>query len=331
MKLLRVEVISAHSCGGLLDGLNLVFRSPFDERYSDFQPLCLVGPNGAGKSQFLQVVAEIFQSLIHAVAPQEERADGNKTLLFEIEYLIRPTSLSTPVHIKATRTVRKAETRTGQNRRKPLLAIRQKIDGDWIDCDLAALATRSLLPVKVVGYTSGANETLSLPFLLSRGGYADEVGGRALAVVEKDVPVHDTALMLIDYGTHLEVLVSNLLLGTDEVCRALLDEARLAQLHSFRCVVQLARAKGPKLPANRRIESSRPGIQLTQELETYLDQLRRCSTCHSHDPKTDSYTFDFFINGATKAAFNSFWDGALGLYSALHKLSMLNVSAPIEY
>jgi restriction system-associated AAA family ATPase len=324
MKLLRVKVLSAHSCGGLLDGLDLIFRSPFDEGYSDFKPLCLVGPNGAGKSQFLQVVAEIFQSLIHAVAPQEERADGNEALLFEIEYLIKPPSLGTTVHIKATRSLQKANLGTAPRRRKPLLAISLKHDGEWVDCNLAAAETRELLPAKVVGYTSGANETLSLPFLLSRGGYADEVGCRALADVEQNVPVGDTALMLIDYGTHLEVLVANLLMGSDEVCRALLDEARLAQLHSFRCIVQLAHSAAPKSSSSRRKESSRPGIQLTQELESYIDQLRRCSTCHAHDPKTDSYTFDFFIDAATKTAFRSFWDGALGLYSALHKLSMLN-------
>jgi restriction system-associated AAA family ATPase len=324
MKLLRVEVLSAHSCGGLLDGLNVVFRSPFDEEYSIFKPICLVGPNGAGKSQFLQVVAEIFQSLIHAVAPEEERADGNEALLFEVEYLIKPPLLDTHIQIKASRTLPKTDSRAGQKRRKPLLAISQKIDGEWMNCDLAAKETRDFLPTKIVGYTSGANETLSLPFLLSRGGYAEEVGGRALSDVEQTEPVIDTALMLIDYGTHLEVLVSNLLLGTDDVCCALLDEAGLTELHSFRCVVQLAHAAAPKLPSNRKKESSRPGIQLTQELEIYLDQLRRCSTCYSHDPKADSYTFDFFIDAATKTAFSSFWNGALGLYSALHKLSMLN-------
>lgn len=323
MKLLRIEIQSAPSCGGLLDGLSIPFRGPFDGEYSDFKPLCLVGPNGAGKSQFLQVVAEIFQSLIHAVAPQEERVDGNDSLLFEVEYLIKPSWAKEPLRIKASRSIPASESET-KRRRKSVIALNQRVDGEWEEIALDAKNTRELLPTKVVGYTSGANETLSLPFLLSRSAYAEDVGRRALVEVSQDDDIDDTALMLIDYGTHLEVLVSNLLLGTPEVCESLLEEAHLTALHSFRCVIQLAHSAAPKVPSSKKQNPSRPGIQLTKELETYLDQLRRCSTCHWHDEKTDSYTFDFFVNQANASAFATFWYTSLDLYSALHKLSMLN-------
>ena len=56
MKLLRVNIISAKTCGGLLDGLDVRFRNPLDD-YSSFDPLCFIGRNGAGKSQFLQILA----------------------------------------------------------------------------------------------------------------------------------------------------------------------------------------------------------------------------------------------------------------------------------
>ena len=55
MKLLRVHIIKAETCGGLLDELDLWFRDPIMTEYSNFDPLCFIGPNGAGKSQFLQV------------------------------------------------------------------------------------------------------------------------------------------------------------------------------------------------------------------------------------------------------------------------------------
>jgi energy-coupling factor transporter ATP-binding protein EcfA2 len=293
MKLLRVEIQSAPSCGGLLDGLSISFRSPFDVEYADFSPLCLVGPNGAGKSQFLQVIAEIFQSLIHAVAPQEERVDGNDSLMFEIEYLINPSWANEPLRIKASRSIPTSESES-KRRRKSVVTLYQRLDGEWEEMALDAQGVRELLPTKAIGYTSGANETLSLPFLLSRSAYALDVGQRALDEVSIDYEIDDTALMLIDYGTHLEVLVSNLLLGTPEVCESLLEEARLSALHSFRCVIQLAHSAAPKVPSSKKQIASRPGIQLTQELEAYIDQLRRCSTCHWHDAKTDSYTFDFF-------------------------------------
>ncbi len=99
MKLLRVNIITAETCGGLLDGLDLWFRSPATDSHT-FEPLCLIGPNGAGKSQFLQVVAEIFQSILHATVAREERVEGNPDLQFEIEYLIQPEGADSNVHPK---------------------------------------------------------------------------------------------------------------------------------------------------------------------------------------------------------------------------------------
>src|SRR5687768_7858458 len=103
MKLLRVHVIKADTCGGLLDGLDLGFRGPSTTEYSSFDPLCLIGPNGAGKSQFLQVLTEIFQSIYHACVSGEERSESNPELQFEIEYLIRPDAGKKAVHVLISR------------------------------------------------------------------------------------------------------------------------------------------------------------------------------------------------------------------------------------
>lgn len=317
MKLLRVHIISAKTCGGLLDGLDLPLRSPSSE-YSAFDPLCLIGPNGAGKSQFLQVLAEIFQSVFHKFIPQEERVEGNPDLQFELEYLIHPEDEQLPVRVRISRKA------SGRNRPTLVIERRDEDEYDWIDCDPNDPATRALLPQKIVGYTSGDNETLSLPFLVSRSGYADEVGRKALDTATRDLPVPDTRLMLIDYGTHLEVLVANLLLGDVPQWEALLQDAQLKYLHSFRCIVQLAHTVAPKVPSRRGSKSTRKGIQLTKELERYLDQLKRCATCYTYDDKTETYTFDYWIDDETKNAFRAFWNNTLDLYSSFHKLAMLN-------
>ncbi|MDX7759847.1 MULTISPECIES: restriction system-associated AAA family ATPase [Aeromonas] len=316
MKLVRVHIISAKSCGGLLDGLDIRLRDISDNN-NTFEPLCLIGPNGAGKSQFIQVIAEAFQSLFHAVVPAEERGESNRDLLFEIEYLLFDESQSEFVHLRASRAL-------PEGRRRPVITLSKKHEYDWIECDLSDPETALLLPKKVVGYTSGANETLSLPFLVSRSGYADEVGKRALdeTAISRSIP--DTRLMLIDYGTHLEVLVANLLLGTENQRAALLDDARVEALNSFRCIVQLAHSAAPKSSTNKARGRRRKGIQLTEELEGYLERLQRCATSYYHDQSTDSYTFDFFVTEETRKGFSAFWDGALELYSALHKLAMLN-------
>ncbi len=314
MKLLRVHIISAETCGGLLDGLDLRLRASSKE-HMGLDPLCFVGPNGTGKSQFLQVLAEMFQSLFHACVRDEERVEGNADLQFELEYLIHPSHETEPVHVFAAR---KAE-----GRHKPTVQVQRKDHGEWLTCDLSASNTKTFLPTRIVGYTSGDNETLSLPFLVSRSGYADEVATVALSEnIDREVP--DTRLMLIDYGTHLEVLTANLLLSGIEERRMLLEDANLKELHSFRCVVQLAHSAVPKIPKRKGSVKSRKGVQLTKELETCLDNLKRCSTCYSFEEKTETYIFDYWINDQSRAAFNFFWGNAFSLYSSFHKLSMLN-------
>jgi restriction system-associated AAA family ATPase len=317
MKLLRVHIISAETCGGLLDDLNVGLRSPFDDYFS-FDPLCLIGPNGAGKSQFLQMIAEIFQSVFHECLREEERVEGNPGLQFEIEYLIHVEDDQIPVRVRISR-------KAASKKQKSLTLLIQKRDEyDWIDCDPKSPETHALLPQKIVGYTSGDNETLSLPFLVSRSGYADEVGRRALSTTTRHLPVPDTRLMLIDYETHLEVLVANLLLGEASQRNELLKEAKLQDLHSFRCIIQLAHSAAPKAQAKTRKQTGRKGIQLTEELETYINQFQRCATCYTYKEETETYTLDYWINDQTRDAFRFFWGNALNLYSSFHKLAMLN-------
>ena len=320
MKLLRVHIISAKTCGGLLDGLDVRLRSQFNDDYSSFDPLCLIGPNGAGKSQFLQVIAEIFQSVFHVCISEQERGESNPNLQFEIEYFIYPEEDETPVRIRISRQ------RSSRSRKHPSLLIQRRDEDeyDWIDCDPKAPETHTFLPSKIVGYTSGDNETLSLPFLVSRSGYADEVAREALNVATQNKPIPDTRLMLIDYQTHLEVFVANLLLGDVSQREALLKEARLQDLHSFRCIIQLAHSAAPKNQENIKQKKGRKGIQLTEELEIYIDQLQQCATCHTYDDKTETYIFDYWINEETRIAFSSFWTNALDLYSSFHKFAMLN-------
>ncbi|QSQ27602.1 restriction system-associated AAA family ATPase [Pyxidicoccus parkwayensis] len=317
MKLTRVHIIKAATCGGLLDGLEVGLRGALDGS-AQFDPLCLVGPNGAGKSQFLQVIAEAFQTVFHACMEDEERAKGNDDLQFEFEYFIRPAPTHQPVLVRLSR--------SSDGKRRPTLSIQRKDGFEWANCPLTEPDTRKLLPSRIIAYTSGDNETLSLPFLVSRSGYADAVGKQALArePSAKQKPISDTRLMLVDYGTHLEVLVANLLLGAADERAALLRDAKLKDIHSFRCVIQLAHRAVPRLSARATSGTRRKGVQLTEELERYIDQLKRCSTCHSYDEKSETYIFDFLVNEQTREAFRFFWQTTIELYSALHKLSMLN-------
>ncbi len=310
--MLRVHVISAPTCGGLLDGLNIQLRK-YEEADSAFSPLCFLGPNGSGKSQLLQVIAEIIQSICHACVPTEERMDGNPELEYEIEYAIGIPGK------KKTQIVRAS--RNQDDKKKAVVKMEKLNNGAWVECDITAEETKMLLPKKIIGYTSGDNETLSLPFFISRGEYADEIGRKALSKLEEQQETPDTRMMLIDYGTHLEVLVANLLTAGEMQIASLLADAGIKGLHSFRCIVQLAHSAAPQA---KRSSSGRKGVQLTQELETYIANLQKCSTCYDYDERTETYKFDFWIDEQSKLSFRYFWKSALELYAAFHKLAMLN-------
>lgn len=311
LRLLKIEKSAAG--GGLFDGAEIWFGRDIDGNTNEpLAPLCLIGPNGSGKSQLLQLIAEIFQAAWHEHAPNEERRSANEEVLFDLTYMITPQGADKPETVRLVRTMKGRKV-------GPIELIRE--EDEVVKAGTPEF--ESYLPSTIIGYTSGDNETLSLPFLASRSGYADDVARSALSDTS-DQPIPDNRLMLIDYATNLEVLFSNLMLGSGHVRGEILQHAHLGDLASCRCVVRLAHPAVRKAPKKQAAKSNRKGIQLTAELEEIIDRLKRISTCWSADEKTETYTFDFFITAATREAFGHFWDGAFTLYKSLHKLALLN-------
>jgi restriction system-associated AAA family ATPase len=325
MKLTRVGVQRTGGGAALLNGLDLVLRAPEPGETRTFQPLCLIGPNGSGKSQFLQSVAEAFQALFHAVVPEEERREVDPNSEFSLRYVLNRPNVEDDVEVEVV-----ASRNTASHHR---LAIRRRsIGGDW--SEVAASKARDLLPTRIVAYTSGENETLSLPFLASRIAYADEIQRLAIPTAEGERPASETAptprLMLIDYSTHLEVLVANLLLASPEQRAYVLGQANLESLRSVRCIVSLNH--GPvKNSVRRRTDSKRKGVQLTSELEGYIQTLQACATTWDYDERVERYVFDFWVDEESRKGFGSAFSKPFELYLALHKLALLNdlaISSP---
>ena len=313
MRLRFLKIEKSAAAGGLFDGTEIWFGRDVDGNTNQpLAPLCLIGPNGSGKSQLLQLIAEIFQAAWHEHNPKEERSSANEEVLFDLEYMIAAAGKG------KNETVRLVRTKKG-NKIGPVELI---LEDDKI-VKAGSTDFGSYLPAMIIGYTSGDNETLSVPFLASRSGYAGDVTTAAL----RDDPnrtIPDNRLMLVDYATNLEVVFSNLILGSQHVREELLRHANLGDLASCRCVVRLAHSAVPKAPKKQATKSKRKGIQLTAELEELIDRLKRTSTCWSVDEKTETYVFDFFVTEATREAFAHFWDGAFPLYKSLHKLALLN-------
>ncbi|WP_431791133.1 restriction system-associated AAA family ATPase [Microbacterium paraoxydans] len=310
MRIVQLEIFSSGAAGGILDGLSVNLPTPPDSDGSPLWTVCLVGRNGSGKSQLLQTLAEIFQDAWHTHAPEQERHEVNPDLVFELTYEMEFSEERTEI-VRLSR-------RVGRARKGVVLEVLES--SQWVTVAPETARFGDLLPPLVVGYTSGANETLSLPFFRSRAGYASEVGSAALLDNPSKVGVPDNRLILVDYGTNLEVLIANLMLGTDASAAQILEHANVQELLSWRCIVRLV----PSTVKKTKPINGRRGVKLTSELEDILRRLGACSTCQSHDPVTDTYTFDFFVDQASRAAFGANWETAADLYRAFHKLALLN-------
>ncbi len=314
MKIVRVKIFEAASCGGLLDGMDIDLLRPRGERdNSDFLPMCLLGRNGTGKSQFLQIISEIFQSAWHEHRPEEESTIANPSLLFEIVYEMSFIHDGGIKRVKLSK-VREPSGRAGKMR----MEVRGE-DGYEPIADNKDLEFGRHLPPLTVAYTSGDNETLSLPFYISRSGYAASVAKAAKNQVDTVVP--DNRLVLLDYSTHLEVLIANLMVAPATVQTELVRHANLSSLRSFRLVIQFNHPQAPKIKGKN---PARKGIQLTDELERYVRQLCDAATCWDYDIKQELYTLDYLVDDESRKAFATFWSSAIRLYRSLHKLAMLN-------
>lgn len=313
MRIVRVKIFEAASCGGLLDDMDIELLRPRDSaQNTKILPVCLLGKNGTGKSQFLQIIAEIFQAAWHEHCPQEEATGANSELLFEIIYEIDLSD-------GGIKRVKLSRTREPSGRISNLRMELRGENGFEAVADNHDPVFGRHLPPLIVAYTSGDNETLSLPFYISRSGYADSVAKAAKKDLKAIVP--DNRLVLLDYSTHLEVLIANLMIGATDLRHELVKHANLSALHSFRLVIQLNHPGGPKI---RGKNPNRKGVQTTDELERYIAQLCNSATCWDYEPSREVYTLDYLVDTESRKAFSTFWATTMDLYRSLHKLAMLN-------
>jgi len=322
MRLLSLAIGSTHSGASLLDGATLTIAH--EQRTAALAPVCLVGTNGSGKSQLLQLIAEIFQSAWHAADRGEERDDSNRHAQFEISYRIGAAETEVRLRRRADPRGAPIEIAVGTGIRDGGVADEHARSWRVVDQDNAE--ARKLLPPLIVGYTSGDNETFSLPFFVSRGGYSRDVSRAALPPGRSKWPrgkaVPDNRLLLIDYATHLEVLVASLLLSDETKRLRMIEHAKVRDLASFRCVVQLNHSRAPGAPAGA--PAHRKGIQLTEELESAIQGLRAAATAWSYDADKEIYILDYLVDEEVRKAFRRFFVDAANLHRSIRKLALLN-------
>lgn len=298
IKLLRLILEGEYK--SLLD-FEQKFRAE-DEFRDDISPICLVGLNGSGKSNLIEALSEIFCYLELINLPFKGKGSfqqqKQRDLQFEIEYELTEKSAKNKRIIKITK----------ERSRPPVFS---EIVSDKEQQIEAAAAQLAALPKWIIGYSSGLNETISIPYSQIQYYYSQDVGVRALQ--EDSGAYADIRTLFMDYDSNAAILISNYLLGSRSNLNLFREKLRIEDITSFDIVFQLDRG-------------SRRKIELTNELQKYKESLSSCA----YDIETDKKgkylreTYKFRIDEPTRKSFLQHFKTAKTLFIALYKFSLLN-------
>ncbi len=368
MKLLRLKITDPAGLRSLPCGFEHYFRTEWslqDElaQPEGFAPFVCAGPNGSGKSNLLEALAAIFFQMEilrvrRSFLPEAlQNADQNfSPVAFELDYLIRlPADY-----------VQQGKPAWTQ------VCLRKQVGGsitfyweDWpefntdIYRDQGVYIVDLLAPQYVLGYSSGENEILSLPFFKMRFVQFDEYWN----ALTQQLPYSghpETRLAYLDSGFSQAILLCNLLFQNEATLQPFRVDVGIEALREFRIIIRRSISLSPEQltafasedqnqrqslddivksnPALRAdvddAGSTRYHLNLMQLLEgdekssLVVSALRRCATLHYVDEATDTLVLDYWVNNETKQAFRENFDGSpLALFQAFQVLLTLNLYA----
>lgn len=320
MKLLNLEI--AANYGSIKKGFKLQFRTPYSmlhqsfKDWTEFHPFCFAGLNGSGKSNVLEALANIFYHLeCCANVNQPEMfidvfdPKDLKPAAFKLQYYIqKETGLPDAIENLTLVTITKEEQRMPTMHHQPF-----PFDGKPIPVTVLAekyskiqAEAKKYLPDLIIGYSSGENEILSIPFLKTRLIHFDEY----YEAVEKKLAYKEpeSSLIYIDYEMSQAVLLSNYIFQKKEVLKPLLDELGIRDIKRFRMNVN---------------KHSEEKVNILDRYNDVITKFKKCATSYYEDK--DYLTIDFWVNSSTKAAFKeNFKEGIFELFRAFQILYTLN-------
>lgn len=346
MKLLNLTV--QDDFRSLHKGFSIDFHKNLDSMDS-FQPFCFAGLNGSGKSNVLEALASIFYHLEFCVAKFRPNSFDNHFKrhvstpdAYSLSYLIGGNGFETytlPNFYKVTITKTNHQNKLEDN--EPKMFIQAYPFDNSIKKKEISLASskhneeaaegKSYLPDLVVAYSSGENETLSLPFIKNRLINYDKYCEDYKKSIVFDEP--ESSLVYIDESMSQAVLLAALLFEDEKTLKPLRKELGIKSLESFS--IQLY---NQGIPFENEKEIVYSPILL--HIEEVLNDLKKCATCwNEFDDNIEKDEFkgpfnilklDFFVNEATKAAFKKHFSTSFELFRFFQVLYELNSSIVSE-
>lgn len=329
MKLIRLKLLS--SFRSLPKDFELHFRKQkmlnFDS-LNQFHPYCFAGLNGSGKSNVLEALSLIFFYLECSFAkylPDDFESVFNKsplTFSFELEYLHFETKdKSNHIFIKFQNNQLEFYRVIGNEQYPVTTSPKRK--GEFKE-DAPA---KRYLPELVVGYSSGENEILSLPFLKTRLMHFDYYK-QTLLEGEEYYNKTLTSLVYIDYNMSQAVLLANFLMQNsnendpdNDILKPIKNILKIEKLHSFRLYIKDFTIKDEGV-VNAKIKERKLFSEISGK-NSIIDKLKKCSTS-SFQPDKDTLILDYYVNEVTIKAFKHHFHTPFELFQAFQTLIELN-------
>jgi restriction system-associated AAA family ATPase len=299
MKLVSLEIGGDYKS---LRNFKQEFRQS-DSANNTLSPICLVGLNGSGKSNLIEALCEIFCYLEMVNLPYEgipQRAKQSE-LQFDISYELPVKRSRTNRLIRVTKLA------------DSLPVFREIKDGEERVIENKALQL-SCLPTRIVGYSSGLNETISIPFFKTQSFYSEEVRNQALDRQRRQKALEESRTLYMDYDSNAAILLANYLLSSKRSLTIFRRYLRIDDVSSFQITIQF------NYGGKRR-------VKLTSELNDSVERLRKCASSVSEENNGDRLTFFYKVSSKTRSLFRKHFGDAKKFFSATYKLTLLNALA----
>lgn len=305
------------------------FRGEDTEKMWEFAPYCLVGRNGSGKSNILEALAAIFyhiECIYLTYKPEGFEGEGDFSKVhtdgffpeqctpddFELEYYFHQKGafsgafsdafqISKTLHILIKKEAVKA----------PQIFTLNEVGA--IEHELSRTEVKEILPEFVIGYSSGENEVLSLPFFKMRFIQYDEYEDALRYETPYANP--EGRLMYLDTQHSQAVFLTNFLMQDEGILKPLYNTIGIKRISEFRIIIGQHKKIGREKPEyddfferQEAHDYKEPidGFELTELLVQknedttdikIIDKLKRCATTQYFDETTQILYLDYFVDG----------------------------------
>lgn len=258
----------------------------------EVNPYCIVGRNGSGKSNILELLSSIFYYLelrcLDFRPEFFEKIDltNQEANAYELEYFLDKDFISIVKYKNEFANVYKNGTLT------------QSKD-----------ELKSAMPHYIVGYSSGENQILSIPFFKMRFIQFDEYMYYLSESMKYKYP--ENRMVYLD-DEYFQAIILSVLLYENNLIEILENELGIKSIRKFRIYI-----KKDYLEDEYGSE-----VILTDSIEHYIDKLKQCATLTYENESL--YIFDFLVDQATKDAFKFYFENSLDLFSFFQIVTQLN-------